>query len=116
MKKKLIDILESRGYKAYLQGSFTADEMLPESFWTFWNFDTPAGMHYDNAAHRALWSYWIYFYSVDPETVETEIKETIKLLKDNGITVDGFGQDADSGVQTHTGRMLTVYIPEYLEE
>lgn len=116
MKKKLIEMLESRGYKAHQQGSFTAGERLPDSFWTFWNFDTSAEMHYDNSPRCALWGYWIYFYSVDPETVETETRETIKILRANGVVVDGFGRDADSGVTTHTGRMLTVYVREDLED
>ena len=38
LKEKLIEILETMGYSAYLQGSMSEDDEYPESFFTFWNF------------------------------------------------------------------------------
>ena len=49
-KKKLIEILETMGYPAYLQGSMSEDDEYPESFFTFWNFDTEEIRHYNNKA------------------------------------------------------------------
>lgn len=112
MKQRLIDILESRGYSAYLQGSFNDDAEYPSSFWTFWNFETPETQFYDNASNSAVWGFWVYFYSDDPEKIELEISETIKLLKENGCIISGRGEDVASDTPTHTGRMFTVYILE----
>ena len=116
MKQNLIDILKSRGFPVYLQGSLNVDAKYPDSFFTFWNFETPEGAFYDNQANLSFWGFWIYFYSSDPILVETEIDAIIKLLKSNGYVVTGKGEDADSGRDTHTGRMITVYKQEVYNE
>ena len=36
------------GYPAYLQGSMSEYDEYPESFFTFWNFDTEEIRHYNN--------------------------------------------------------------------
>ena len=46
LKEKLIEILETMGYPAYLQGSMSEYDEYPESFFTFWNFDTEEIRHY----------------------------------------------------------------------
>lgn len=112
MKQKLIEILETCGFPVSLQGSLSPTAEYPDSFFTFWNFDTPDSMHYDNEAHSAVWGFWVFFYSNDPELVETETEKIRLLLKQNGFIVPGRGEDADSGRDTHTGRMLTVYFME----
>lgn len=112
MKKKLIDILEPRGFPVFLQGSLNPEEEYPETFFTFWNFETPEGAFYDNDAHSAYWGFWVYLYSEDPETVERETEAVRKLLKENGFILQGRGEDVDSGRETHTGRMLTLYYME----
>lgn len=111
MKNKLIDILESRGFPVFLQGSLNADGKYPDTFFTFWNFETPDGQFYDNESHSAVWGFWVFIYSNDPETVETEETTIRKLLKENGFILSG-REDADSGRETHTGRMITVYFME----
>lgn len=112
MKHNLTLLLSSRGFPVRMQGSLNPDRRFPDSFFTYWNFETPEGAFYNNNAHLATWGFWIYFYSIDPELVETEIDAIIKLLKSNGYIVVGRGEDADSGRETHTGRMITVYKEE----
>ena len=112
MKNKLISVLESVGFPVFLQGSLSPDEIYPETFMTFWNFETPETMFYDNEAHSAVWGFWVYLYSSDPEIVETETEKVRKLLKENGFILQGRGEDANSGRETHTGRMLTLYYME----
>ena len=112
MKNKLVNVLESLGFPVFLQGSLNPDEAFPETFMTFWNFETPEGQFYDNDSHSALWGFWVFLYSTDPETVETETEKVRKLLKENGFILQGRGEDADSGRNTHTGRMLTLYFME----
>lgn len=112
MKKNLIDVLESRGFPVFLQGSLSPEEKYPETFFTFWNFETPEGAFYDNDAHSAYWGFWVFLYSEDPEIVERETETIRKLLKENGFILQGRGEDVDSGRETHTGRMLTLYYME----
>ena len=112
MKQKLINILESIGFPVFLQGSFNPDQKYPDTFLTFWNFETPEGQFYDNNAHSAVWGFWVFLYSNDPEIVETKTEQIRKLLKENGFILQGRGEDADSGRETHTGRMLTLYFME----
>lgn len=112
MKGKLVELLESRGFPVYLQGSMAEDEKYPDSFFTYFNFDTPDGAFYDNDSHKADWGFWVYFYSNNPRLVESETKEVYKLLKESGFILQGRGTDANSDEESHTGRMLTAYYME----
>ena len=83
MKERLISILAALGYEVFLQGSLQSEEEYPESFFTFWNFQTPEAAFYDNEAGRAVWGFWVYFYSTSPELVESVPEQARKLLKEN---------------------------------
>ena len=109
MKSDLIALLQTLGYPVFLQGSLNANEAYPESFFTFWNFETPEAAFYDNDADRAVWGFWIYFYSVNPLLVETEPEKARKLLKQNEYILDGKANDIAVDRPTHTGAFFTVY-------
>lgn len=109
MKNELITLLKTFNYPVFLQGSMNTDDTYPPSFFTFWNYETPEDSHYDNEAVRAIWGFWVYFYSDDPLLVDTKLDEARKLLKRNGWIVDGKGKDVASDVETHTGRMFTCW-------
>ena len=113
MKQRLIDMVEMLGFPVYLQGSLDEETIYAESFFTYWNFETPEGQFYDNDSHSAIWGFWLYFYSSDPEKVETVPKQLISILRSNGVIVQGRGSDISSDVDTHTGRMITCYIVEH---
>lgn len=113
MKEKLIEILESLGYPAYLQGSMLQDDKYPESFFTFWNFNTEEIRHYNNNSTFTLYGFWVYFYSVNPALVESVTKEAIKKIKNNGFLIATSGVDIKSGIETHTGKMIEI---NYTEE
>lgn len=115
MKEQLIGILEALGYPAYLQGTLDPDEPYPDSFFTFWNFDTPEAAFYDNAAGRAEWGFYVLFYSTDPALVETVPETARKALKKAGWILDGKAHDADVQRPTHTGAYFTVYGTENYE-
>ena len=117
MKQELISILATLGYPIFLQGTLQSTEDYPESFFTFWNFDTPEAAFYDNDAGRAVWGFWIYFYSSNPLLVETEPEKARKLFKQNGYIIDGKAHDISVDKPTHTGAFFTVYkFENYLEE
>lgn len=107
MKIELINLLETFKFPVFLQGSMTESDDYPPSFFTFWNFETPEDKHYDNAASRAVWGFWVYFYSDDPLLVDSQLETARKLLKEHGWIIDGKGEDVASDVETHTGRMIT---------
>ena len=108
MREELITILEATGYPASMQGTIGE---YPESFYTFWNYETPE-TYYDNNPVNAVWGFWIYFFSTDPALVESETSAVIARLRAAGWTVAGRGEDALSDEPTHTGRRLTIYKKE----
>ena len=105
----LVVLLETLNYPVFLQGSLNPDEQYPDSFFTFWNFSTPEAAFYDDAANRAIWGFWIYFYSIDPMLVEQIPGTARQLLKQNGYILQGKPNDISVDRPTHTGAMFTVY-------
>lgn len=116
MKADLIAILEELGYPVFLQGTFQSEEDYPESFFTFWNFSTPEAAYYDNDAGRAVWGFWVYFYSTSPQLVESVPEQARKLLKQNDYILDGKAHDIAVDKPTHTGAFFTVYKYENYQE
>lgn len=117
MKSELIAKLETFGYPVFLQGSLDTDEQYPDSFFTFWNFETPEGEFYDDKPHRAVWGFWVYFYSVNPQLVEEKTEAARILLKANGWIPNGKPNDISVDVPTHTGSMFEIFgIEKYKEE
>lgn len=116
MKEKLIGLLESIGFPVYIQGGLQPDQEYPESFFTFWDFQADENSHYNNAPASCDWGFWIYFYSVDPNKVESEPQKAKELLKEHGFSFVGKAVSAASDVKTHTGSMLTCYIKEVYKE
>ena len=112
MEDSLITMLESFGYPVFRQGSMTEEQHYPESFFTFWNVDSPDHAHYDNREYGTEWNFTINFYSVDPELVYSTVADARVLLKQNGWIVPSKGYDVSSDQESHTGRGLTVF---YLE-
>lgn len=116
MKADLIAILEELGYPVFLQGTLQSEEDYPESFFTFWNFSTPEAAYYDNDAGRAVWGFWVYFYSTSPQLVESVPEQARKLLKQNDYILDGKSHDIAVDKPTHTGAFFTVYKYENYQE
>ena len=117
MKAELITLLETFKYPVFLQGSINADAAYPNSFFTFWNFETPEAAFYDNNANRAVWGFWVYFYSIDPTLIETTVNAARKLLKQNDWILQGKFYDISVDRPTHTGVIFTVYkMDNYTEE
>lgn len=109
MKSELIKLLESFGFPVFLQGSLNSADDYPDSFFTFWNFETPEAAFYNNDANRAVWGFWVYFYSTDPHAVETVPENARQLMKQNGWIPQGKPQDVQTDVVTHTGAFFAAY-------
>lgn len=92
-----------------LQGSLAKDAPYPDSFFTFWNDQTIDLSHYNNDAIAFAWYFTVYFYSNDPELVNTMTESVRTLLKSNGWNMTGVGYDAPTDEITHTGRAIEVF-------
>lgn len=109
MEDKLIEILESFGYPVYRQGSMSDDAVYPDTFFTFWNFDTPDHSYYDNSDYGTEWGFNIYVYSNDPDKTYSVLASARTALKEAGWICRGKGFDVQSDEETHTGRGLEIY-------
>lgn len=109
MKQEIIELLETFNYPVFLQGSLNPDEAYPDSFFTFWNFDNNDAAFYDDNADRAVWGFWIYFYSINPRLVESVPEQARQLLKSNDWIIQGKATDINVDRPTHTGAFFTAY-------
>ena len=117
MEDNLIALLESFKLPVIRQGSLAPDEAYPDTFFTFWNYDTPEGGFYDNEANRAVWVWYIYAYTSDPALLYSNLDGLIKILKEKGFAVEGRGRDIASGIEDYVGRYVVVrYIENYSEK
>lgn len=106
-------MLESFGYPVRLQGSLLPDEPYPDNFFTFWNNSSDGETFYDNDEKSIVYSYDVNFYSTNPELVYTVLRQTKKILKDNGFIVSGDGHSVVSDEPTHDGRGIDVMYLNY---
>ena len=116
MKDELIEILETFGYPVRLQGSLAPDEAYPPSFFTFWNNETPEGVHYNNQPIDYIWNFSINFYSSDPSLVNSALLLAKSALEASGWIVPGKGYDVASDEPMHTGRGIEAYKIERKEQ
>lgn len=113
MEDDLIQILETLGYPVIRQGSLSPDEEYPDSFFTFWNNDSPDHAHYDNAEYGTEWDFDVNFYSTDPEKTYRVLAYARIKLKQNKWIIPGKGYDVASDEVTHTGRGMRAFYLEF---
>ena len=110
IKQKLIDLLETFHYPVSLQGSYQEGETLPDSFFTFWNYET--NLRYkSNKVSEIEYVYRVFFYSKEPVLVNAIFKQVRELLINNNFHCTG-DYDIDTDVESYTGREMEV---RYLE-
>ena len=112
MEDNLIEILSTFGYEVYRQGSMSDDEEYPETFFTFWNNDSPDHSHYDNSEYGTAWDFDVNVYSTDPALTYSVLADARIALKAAGWIISGKGYDVASDEPTHTGRGINAL---YLE-
>lgn len=113
MEDNLIQILETLGYPVIRQGSLSPDEEYPDSFFTFWNNDSPDHAHYDNAEYGTEWDFDVNFYSTDPEKTYKVLADARIKLKQNKWIIPGKGYDVASDEVTHTGRGMRAFYLQF---
>lgn len=112
VKQLMIDTLEPFGFPIILQGSLSAEDAYPASFFTFFNNDSSSAAFFDNAETQTIWDFDLNFYSSDPETVNSTLLQAKALLKAQGFIIDGKGYDVLSDEPTHTGRGINLIFIE----
>jgi len=112
MEDNLITLLLSFKYPVMRQGSLAADDVYPETFFTFWNNDETGESFYDNKTSSVLYDFSINCYSTDPSLAYDLIRSARALLLENGWIITDRGHDVTSDEITHVGRGIDVM---YLE-
>lgn len=114
MWTKLEEAFKEIGLEYARQGSYTDESKYPESFFTFWNADTPEGGFYDDKAHQAVWVWYIYFYTKDPSLIYSKLEDFIRIAKEKGFIPQGKPKDIASGEVNYLGRYVQMkYIEHY---
>lgn len=112
MEDNLIELLETFDLPVFRQGSLEENEKYPDSFFTFWNVNSPDHAHYDNDNYGVVWDFDVNAYSNDPTTTYQLIRDARALLKRNGWIVTSSGYDLPTDEPTHTGRGMNVLFLE----
>lgn len=114
MKDLLINTLESLQYPVFLQGTLNPDEAYPESFFTFWVYDSEDITFYDNNENHEKWFINVIFYSSDPALVASVPMQAREMLKAAGFIPQGRGSDMQSTRPTHTAWTMDIIYKEKL--
>ena len=116
VKAEFLSILGEYDYPIFLQGTLESDDAYPESFFTFWNDDTIDLSYYDNLAHRCVWNFSLYFFSTDPDLVNSILLDVKKDFQSAGWFVRGRGYDAPADNPSHTGRAIDLSYIDWEDE
>lgn len=111
VKEKLIGTLE-RARPAFLQGSILPEEDYKPSFFTFWNPSNDE-IFYSDIPVGCIHTFYIYYYSDNPETIEEVVRDTRRDLAFEGFSCSK-ETDYKSDEKTHTGVIFSaVYREDY---
>lgn len=112
MWTRLEELFIEMGYPYARQGSFQEGDEIPTSLFTFWNANTPEDGFYDNKPHKAVWIWYIYFYTKDPNLIYSVVEELIVKAKIKGFVVEGKAHDIPSDAPDYFGRYVTLKFVE----
>lgn len=102
----LNEIETEKGFPNFRQGSLS-DENYPDSFFTFWNFDTQNDKFYDNEERRFHELVQIGFYTNDANLIYSEMESFREKARAKGFHATR-PTDAPSGKDTHFGRVCVL--------
>lgn len=106
---ELFKLFDELGYQYFRQGSLT-DETYPNSFFTFWNFDTPNLKHRDNVSKAFSENVMVYFYTNNPSLIYSVMDEFITKAKEKGFIVEGRAYDTPADKENYFGRLTNIKI------
>ena len=109
MEDSLVQILESFGFPVRRQGSFTANEAYPDTFFTFWCVEDSEHSAYNNDTEIVQYQFQVNVYSTSPARAYNLLSSARVALKGGGWIIGTRGYDAASDEATHVGRGMLVY-------
>ena len=107
--QELFNLFNKMGLPYFRQGSLS-DDNYPNSFFTFWNINTPNDSFYDNKASRYIEEVMIYFYTNDAKLIYSKMDEFIRLAKEAGFIVEGRAYDTNADKVNYYGRLVKINI------
>lgn len=113
MEDNLIQLLESFGYPVMRQGSLSADQAYPDTFFTFWNSTEDGHSFYDNSTASVVYDFDVNVYSTSPDTAYSLLAAARNGLKAEGWIIATRGFDVPSDEITHVGRGMIVQYLSY---
>ena len=114
---KLKAVFDVMGLEYSRQGSYSDESEYPESFFTFWNFETPEDRFYDNHPNCAIWYWNVYYYTKRPETLYSTMDHFMELARAEGFIIEGRARDIASDRPDYPGRMIRlIYIEDYQKD
>lgn len=112
MENKLVSILGglklTNEFDVILQGTLDPEEVYPEHFFTYWNWETPRESFYDNSYSKVNWAFQIVAYSTDRTFLSVMVKEALKELERNGFIIEDNGEDISTSDKHHTAKLFEV--------
>ena len=105
-------ILSATGCEYARQGSFSESENIPDTYFAFWNLDTPEDGFYDNNPTRAVWHWQVYLYTKDPSIMYSKMDELIALARQSGFVPDGRAWDIPTDEPGYVGRSVRLLYVE----
>ena len=104
-------ILSATGCEYVRQGSFSESDEIPDTYFAFWNFDTPEDSFFDNSPTRTVWYWQVYLYTKDPSIMYSKMDELLALARQSGFVLDGRAWDIATGEVGYVGRTVRlIYI------
>lgn len=109
--QELFNLFEEMGYRdLYFRQGTLSIEMYPDSFFTFWNYDTPNLRHRDDRSKDYSINVMVYFYTKNANEIYSVMEEFITKAKEIGFIVEGKAYDTPVDKDNYFGRLVPVKI------
>lgn len=107
--QELFDLFDDIGLPYFRQGSLS-DNNYPNSFFTFWNIDTPEMSFYDNDSKRYCEYVQVAFYTNDASLIYSQMDDFISRAKALGFVTQGLARDTNADKADYFGRLVYLRI------
>lgn len=107
--QELFKLFEEMGYEHFRQGSL-ADEDYLDSFFTYWNYDSPTLKNRDNVSKVFGEYVMVYFYTNNANLIYSVMDDFITRAKQKGFIVEGKAHDTPADKDDYFGRLVNIKI------
>lgn len=106
--QKLFQLFDEIGLPYFRQGSLTDEEYAP-SFFTFWNYDSPAIKYRDNSEKSFSEIVQVCFYTSDANIIYSQMDDFITRARAAGFKC-GRAVDTNADKANYYGRLVNIKI------